>query len=579
MSYLVFARKFRPQRFEDLLGQEAVVTTLRRAIEQQRIGQAYLFAGPRGTGKTSTARIFAKALNCEKGPTPTPCNKCSGCIEITEGRSLDVIEIDGASNRQIEDIRALRDNVKFAPVKGHFKIYIIDEFHQITNDAFNALLKTLEEPPAHVKFIFATTAPHKVPPTILSRCQRYEFKRFSQAVLLEKLQQIAKAEKIKAPAEALEAIARAAAGSLRDAESLLDQLAAFGKGAVQMADVQALLGVVEDELLSRTIDAIVQRQPLAALAVVSQLTDAGRDLTQFLMALIGYVRHLMVAQLGDAGRDLAGVTTDLWQRLTTQAGAFSEEELSYLFYLLVGAHELIRRVGDGRTLLEVTLIRASRREPVARIGELIRQLEQGAPAAAPASSGRMAPPAPSPRAAAPTPAPPRPAAPPNLTPRPSTPPATPRAQATEEPATASATITESAATPALALESLQAQWPDVMAAIQQRKISTAAYLLEAQPIAVAGDRLTIGFPREFLFHKEALERPEHRSAIEEVLQQVTGWTGRVLVEVVDGLAAAPRSTLVEEPVVEAPPPPVVDIPPVIRSAAELFGGRVNPPRR
>ena len=578
MSYLVFARKFRPQRFEDLLGQEAVVTTLTNAIKQQRIGQAYLFAGPRGTGKTSTARIFAKALNCEQGPTPTPCNTCSGCVEITEGRSLDVIEIDGASNRQIEDIRALRDNVKFAPVKGHFKVYIIDEFHQITNDAFNALLKTLEEPPAHVKFIFATTAPHKVPPTILSRCQRYEFKRFSQAVLLEKLQQIAKAEKIKAPAEALEAIARAAAGSLRDAESLLDQLAGFGKGAVQMADVQALLGVVEDELLSRTIDAIVQRQPLAALAVVAQLTDAGRDLTQFLMALIGYVRNLIVAQLGDAGRDLSGVTTDLWQRLTTQAGAFSEEELSYLFYLLVGTHELMRRVGDGRTLLEVTLIRASRREPVARIGELIRQLEQGGPVSAPASSGRTVPSVPIPRVTAPPPAAPRPAAPPNMTPRPAAPPTAPRAQAAEEQAVASTTVTESEV-PALALESLRAQWPDVMAAIQQRKMSTAAYLLEAQPVAVVGDRLTIGFPREFLFHKEALERPEHRTAIEEMLRQVIGWTGRVLVEVVDGLVTAPRSTLIEEPVVEAPPPPVVDIPPVIRSAAELFGGRVSTPRR
>ena len=542
MSYLVFARKFRPQRFEDLLGQEPVVVTLRRAIEQQRVGHAYLFAGPRGTGKTSTARIFAKALNCERGPTPEPCNRCPSCLEITEGRSLDVIEVDGASNRSIDDIRTLRENVKFAPVKGHFKIYIIDEFHQITAEAFNALLKTLEEPPTHVKFIFATTAPHKVPATILSRCQRYEFKRLPPAVILHKLEEIARQEQITVATDALATIARAAAGSMRDAESLLDQLAAFGQRHVQMADVQAVLGVVEDEVLSQAIDAVIQQQPAALLRLVTQLTDAGRDLTQFLTGLIGYVRNLMVAQLGEAGGEILGATPDALKRLMAQAGAFSEDELSYLFYLLVSTYDIMRRVGDARTPLEVTLIRASRREPIARISELIRQLDEQAPrvAARPADT-------PIPAVAVPE---------------------TPQTQAVPAPAA-----------PSLTLEMLQGQWTQLISAVQERRMSTAAYLLEARPVAVSAECLTIGFPKEFLFHQEALQQPEHRAVIEGMLRQVMGWTGRVTIEVVPGLVATPPAVPGEEPAEGVPPPPspVIAEPPIVRSAAELFGGRVRAP--
>lgn len=545
MSYLVFARKFRPQRFEDLLGQEPVTVTLRRAIEQRRVGQAYLFAGPRGTGKTSTARIFARALNCERGPLPTPCNQCTQCLEITEGRSLDVIEIDGASNRNIEDIRTLRENVKFAPARGRFKIYIIDEFHQITTDAFNALLKTLEEPPAHVKFIFATTAPHKVPATILSRCQRYEFRRLPQALILKKLQEIIAQEQVTAPPEALAAIARAAAGSMRDAESLLDQLAAFGQGTIQMADVQALLGVVEDELLAQAFDALIAREPVALLTLVAQLSDAGRDLTQFLSGLIGYVRNLLVAQLGEGGCAILDVTPEALERLTGQAAAFTEEELSYLFYLLVNTYETMRRVSDVRTPLEVTLIRASRREPIARISELIQRLERSPlPAAHPPERDRL--------------------------------------PAANGPATMTASLEVPKTQPSDTLELIKARWPQVLKAIQQRKMSTAAYLLEAQPVGIAADRLRLGFPKAFLFHKEALERPEHLALIEEALRQAVGWSGRVTVEVVEELTATPSELPVEEPVQEAPapPPPVVEDPPsIVRSAAELFGGRIIPPRR
>lgn len=556
MSYLVFARKFRPQRFEDLLGQEPVVVTLRHAIEQQRVGQAYLFAGPRGTGKTSTARIFAKALNCEKGFTPTPCNRCVTCVEITEGRSLDVIEIDGASNALIDNIRDLRENVKFAPIKGRVKVYIIDECHQIKADAFNALLKTLEEPPAHVKFIFATTAVHKVPATILSRCQRYEFKRIPQAVILEKLKEIVKQEKVTVPPEALSAIARAAAGSLRDAESLLDQLAAFGQGTVQMADVQTLLGVVEDELLAQAIEAISQRQPEVLLQLVAQLVDAGRDLTQFLQGLLGYLRNLMVAKLGEPAHEILNTTPEIVARLTTQAAAFSEEELSYLFYLFAGTSEVMRRVGDLRTPLEVALLRAARREPIARIGELIRQLEER-PSSRPQTPDSR------------------------LQTRDYKPATKIEPQKGSDPVRGQTPIAvEEPPSSTLNLEEIKAHWPKIIGHIQQRKMSTAAYLLEAQPVAVSAGALMIGFPKAFLFHKEALDRPEHRGLLEDALRQVAGWTARVQVEVVEDLTPSEPSVPVEEPAAPEPPPPErVEQPPIVRSAAELFGGRVTPPRR
>ena len=561
MSYLVFARKFRPQRFEDLLGQEPVVTTLRRAIEQKRIGHAYLFAGPRGTGKTSMARLFAKALNCDKGPAPAPCNTCPSCVEITEGRSLDVIEIDGASNRNIEDIRTLRENVKFSPVKGHFKVYIIDEFHQITSDAFNALLKTLEEPPAHAKFIFATTAPHKVPATIISRCQRYEFKRITQATILAKLGEIAKAEKIQAPEEACAAIARAAAGSLRDAESLLDQLAAFGQGRIRMEDVQALLGAVEDELLWLTTDAIIQRKPVAALGVVAQLADAGRDLGQFLTALIGHIRNLMVAKLGEGGQEMVEATPEAWKRLRVQADAFTDDELSYLFYVLVGTYDVMRRVGDARTPIEVALIRASRREPVAKISEMIRQLEQlprGSPVSATASAFSRGP-----------------AGSPMATARGGG--ATAPSEPTPQPAASVTTETEELP---IALEMLKSRWVEILNGVQQRKMSTAAYLLEAQPVAVAAHRLTIGFPKGFAFHKEALERQEHQALIEDVIRAVTGWSGRVEFAIVEELPTA-APPVPDEPMEEAPPPEATEAPepPIVRAAAELFGGRTMSKRR
>ena len=261
MSYIVFARKYRPQNFDDIEGQSHITTTLKNAISQGRVAHAYLFAGPRGVGKTTTARILAKALNCEKGPTVKPCNSCRLCEEITQGSSLDILEIDGASNRGIDEIRNLRENVKFAPSKGSFKIYIIDEVHMLTSEAFNALLKTLEEPPKHVKFIFATTQVYKVPPTILSRCQRFDFRRISAKDIFKNLKMIIKAEKLSVDDDVLSLIAKCSDGSLRDGQVILDQIVSSVKGKVSLSEVSKMLGVIDEEVISGLAGALLEKNP------------------------------------------------------------------------------------------------------------------------------------------------------------------------------------------------------------------------------------------------------------------------------------------------------------------------------
>ncbi|MCI0482817.1 MAG: DNA polymerase III subunit gamma/tau, partial [Candidatus Dadabacteria bacterium] len=277
MSYVVFARKYRPRDFDEIIGQSHITTTLKNAIARDRVAHAYLFAGPRGVGKTTTARILAKALNCEKGPTPKPCNKCSSCLEITSGSSLDILEIDGASNTGVDDIRSLRENARFTPAKGGFKVYIIDEVHMLSDSAFNALLKTLEEPPPHVKFIFATTHAHKVPPTILSRCQRFDFRRIPAKEILDNLKRIVKEEKISVSEDALGLIAKYGDGSMRDSQVILDQFVSFAQGKVGAEEVVKVLGIVDDEVLFALSAAISGKDPGAALDAVDRLVNEGKD--------------------------------------------------------------------------------------------------------------------------------------------------------------------------------------------------------------------------------------------------------------------------------------------------------------
>src|SRR5690349_1347503 len=294
VSYEVFARKYRPQTFDDLVGQAHVSRTLKNAVAQNRLAHAYLFVGPRGVGKTSTARILAKSLNCIKGPTVNPCGECDNCREIAGGNSLDVIEIDGASNNSVEDVRQLRENVRYAPAKGRYKIYLIDEIHMLSAAAFNALLKTLEEPPEHVKFIFATTEPQKVLPTILSRCQRFDLHRIPANLIAKHLQMIAKKEKITLEPSAAHSIARGAEGGLRDAESMLDQLVAFCGEKVSENDVLNVFGFTSEQSVIDLTGKIFRGETAAALDVLYEQCEAGKDMMRLMSDLISYLRDLLV---------------------------------------------------------------------------------------------------------------------------------------------------------------------------------------------------------------------------------------------------------------------------------------------
>ncbi|HHW14881.1 MAG TPA: DNA polymerase III subunit gamma/tau, partial [Firmicutes bacterium] len=297
MTYVSLYRKWRPQTFSEVISQEHVTRTLQNALRMGRIAHAYLFAGPRGTGKTTVARLLAKALDCRQGPTPEPCGQCDNCTQIRDGLSLNVIEIDGASNRGIEEIRDLREKVKLVPVQAPYKVYIIDEIHMLTPDAFNALLKTLEEPPAHVVFIFATTEPHKIPATILSRCQRFDFKRLTVPELSAHLSRIASAEGLELAPETVTLIARNADGGLRDALSLLDQCIAFAGKKIGAADVETLLGTVETEALLRFMDLVARRDLVGGLTYLSELMDEGKDLHRLARDLMGHLRNLLLAKL------------------------------------------------------------------------------------------------------------------------------------------------------------------------------------------------------------------------------------------------------------------------------------------
>jgi DNA polymerase-3 subunit gamma/tau len=373
VSYQVFARKYRPKTFDDVLGQDHVVRTLKNAIAQKRLAHAYLFVGPRGTGKTSTARILAKALNCTGGPKADFDPDEDICVEIAEGRSLDVLEIDGASNNGVEEVRQLRETVRFAPARGQFKIYYIDEVHMLTNQAFNALLKTLEEPPEHVKFIFATTEAHKILPTILSRCQRFDLRPIPAETIAEHLMFIAKEEGVNLHESAAWAIAKGADGGMRDAQSMMDQLVAFCGETITEANVLDVFGFTSRETVASVIGALLARDTPTALSTIQREAEAGRELSQLLGELIGALRALIVARL-DSTTSGDGIPTETWNALRAAAENYPPERLLSVIDVFAETEGRMKWASNKRLHLEIGLIKAVQTLGEVRLSDVIKVL-------------------------------------------------------------------------------------------------------------------------------------------------------------------------------------------------------------
>ena len=377
VSYQVFARKYRPKTFEDILGQDHVVRTLRNAIGQNRLAHAYLFVGPRGTGKTSTARILAKALNCKDGPKIEFDPEEDVCVEIAEGRSLDVLEIDGASNNGVEQVRDLRESVKYAPARGQFKIYYIDEVHMLSNAAFNALLKTLEEPPEHVKFIFATTEVQKILPTILSRCQRFDLRPIPTQTISDHLRHIATEEGITLEETAAWAIAKGADGGMRDAQSMLDQLVAFCGETITEANVLDVFGFTSREKVAELTTSLLSRETPTALKLIQQEAESGRELSQLLGELIGCLRGLLVAKL-DPSADGEGIPAELWDKLMDAAGEYAPERILAAIDVFAETEGRMKWASNKRLHFELGIIKAIQTLSEVRITDVIKVLTKGA---------------------------------------------------------------------------------------------------------------------------------------------------------------------------------------------------------
>ena len=494
-------RKYRPQDFDDVVGQEAVVRTLRNAIELGQLRQAYLFAGPRGTGKTSMARILAKALNCAAGPTTTPDKVCHACVSIASGTSLDVVEMDAASQRGIDDIREIRERVILQPAEGRYKVYILDEAHQLTDAAWNALLKLIEEPPPHLVFVFCTTDLAKVLPTVRSRCQTFVFARPRLPELVRVLRRIADAEQIEVPDAALALIARGGRGSFRDAVSTLDQLASATGNQIDVQSVLQLLGAVEEDALFRLCDAIVDRDTAGALTFLEELAEQGQDLGRLVTDLLEHLRHLLLVQHMGHVPDSLPVTDETRERLREQANQLPAPTVLRLCDLLAVAVEDSRQGADPRLPLELALVKVtspgsdlSRESLAFRVDQLEQRLA-GAPAAPPAAA---------PAATAVTPTEPTPVAP----------------QPAPEQAAAPAPASEG---PPLELDQLQDAWQrTVLPAVQSRSIPVASLLAEARPAALEGETLTLEFPATADFHRRQAEESKNVTVIREALYEVTG---------------------------------------------------------
>ncbi|MBU3664957.1 MAG: DNA polymerase III subunit gamma/tau [Chthoniobacterales bacterium] len=530
MSYQVFARKYRPQVFEEVLGQDSVVRTLRNAIKSDRLAHAYLFVGPRGVGKTSTARIFAKALNCAKGPTATPCGECDPCREIAAGNSLDVLEIDGASNNSVEQVRELRENVRFLPAHGKFRIYLIDEVHMLSTAAFNALLKTLEEPPAHVKFLFATTEAHKLPATIISRCQRFDLQPIRDDVAAAHLLAIAKKEKVALDPAAADVIARAAEGGMRDAESMLDQVVSFCGEKVTEKDVLSIFGFASAAQVAELAGHVLSGDAAAALDLVAAQAEEGKDLGRLLADLVALCRDLLVSEV--TAKEMPGRRGEL---LAPLRGRFPARKLTGLLEIFSAAEAGLRFSPDKKLPLELAVVKGIQLLHTADLDEVLETLailRGGAPA--PAAATR--------KAAAPAPA--KPAA--IAKPEPAAPQSSHRADL-----------------------SVKDAWVKVVAEISARHTIRSAWLEEAQEITEEDGVLRVIFPASAARQIKAPYAKDQAQLVSQLWEKNTGRN------VVFRPEATGADTLKAAPAAAASSADDFENDPGIEAAIELFGATLE----
>jgi DNA polymerase-3 subunit gamma/tau len=496
MAYQSLYRKWRPQVFEDIIGQKHITQTLMNAISLNRISHAYIFSGPRGVGKTTTARILAKSLNCEKGTTPHPCNKCERCIRITEGYSMDVIEIDGASNRGIDDIRDLRNKVKFAPAEGKYKVYIIDEVHMLTTEAFNALLKTLEEPPSHVIFIFATTAPHKIPNTILSRCQWFNFRRISLEDIINKLKMIIKDEKLEIDDQTLNIIARSSTGSMRDAESILDQIIAYCGKEITLQNVREVLGIIEEDVFFNFVDAIINNDTVKGIEIVNRIADLGGDASQFIKNLMEYVHNLSLIKVCKPEvLNFQGIFTEDRERLLKQSKLIKLGKLFNIVDYLAEVERKMKYTHNPWILLEMLVLKFTAGEDYSS-KEIEKDKDEGYLDLSKnqdiVKSDNL-----------------------KVKTREEIPPKKKIQDKTKE---GSFIQTKEVSTNL----DLNQVWPIILDKLKKTKISVYSFIIVNNLITIKNDKLIIGFNKKYIFHKESLEKKNNKTLLQELIKEEIG---------------------------------------------------------